>query len=78
MLPVESPPILSTGCGVALKALIVLATKVEFVHFLSPGVGSRSQVSLELGTLASPATDADRPPSDWSAKSAGTSAVGAG
>lgn len=74
MLPVELPP----GCRVALKAIIVLATEVEFVPLLSTGVGSRSQVSLELGTLASPATDADRPPSDWSAKSAGTSAVGVG
>lgn len=75
MLPVKLPPILSTGCSVALKSLIVLATQVESVRFLSPGVGSRSQVSLELGTTV---TDADRPPSDWSAKSAGTSAVGAG
>ncbi|XP_074548615.1 uncharacterized protein LOC141806829 isoform X2 [Halichoeres trimaculatus] len=40
------------------------------------GVGSRSQVSLELSTMASPATDTDRHPADWSSKSAGTSTVG--
>ncbi|XP_018550637.1 uncharacterized protein LOC108896114 [Lates calcarifer] len=43
---------------------------------LLTGVGSRSQVSLELSAMASPATDADRPPVDWSNKSAGTSTVG--
>ncbi|XP_022048200.1 uncharacterized protein LOC110950106 [Acanthochromis polyacanthus] len=40
------------------------------------GVGSRSQVSLELTAMASPATDTDRSPADWSVKSAGTSTVG--
>lgn len=39
------------------------------------GVGSRSQVSLELSTMASPASDADRHPADWSTKSTGTSTV---
>ncbi|TMS20904.1 hypothetical protein E3U43_014877, partial [Larimichthys crocea] len=43
---------------------------------LLTGVGSRSQVSLELSSMASPATDTDRSPVDWSAKSAGTSTVG--
>ncbi|KAG8013492.1 hypothetical protein GBF38_021885, partial [Nibea albiflora] len=43
---------------------------------LLTGVGSRSQVSLELSSMASPATDTDRSPADWSAKSAGTSTVG--
>ncbi|XP_042356762.1 uncharacterized protein LOC121953639 [Plectropomus leopardus] len=42
---------------------------------LMTGVGSRSQVSLELSGMASPATDTDRPP-DWPNKSAGTSTVG--
>ncbi|XP_047467813.1 uncharacterized protein LOC125024157 [Mugil cephalus] len=42
---------------------------------LITGVGSRSQVSLELSAMASPATDADRPV-DWSTKSTGTSTVG--
>ncbi|XP_049452179.1 uncharacterized protein LOC125900928 [Epinephelus fuscoguttatus] len=40
------------------------------------GVGSRSQVSLELSAMASPATDTDRHPADWSTKSTGTSNVG--
>ncbi|XP_060918969.1 uncharacterized protein LOC132993259 [Labrus mixtus] len=39
------------------------------------GVASRSQVSLELSTMASPATDTDRHPADWSTKSAGNSTV---
>ncbi|TKS86157.1 hypothetical protein D9C73_020274 [Collichthys lucidus] len=43
---------------------------------LLTGVGSRSQVSLELSSMASPATDTDRSPVDWAAKSAGTSTVG--
>ncbi|XP_071327486.1 uncharacterized protein [Trachinotus anak] len=43
---------------------------------LLTGVGSRSQVSLELSAMASSATDTDRPPVDWSNKSAGTSTVG--
>ncbi|XP_051252207.1 uncharacterized protein LOC127361546 [Dicentrarchus labrax] len=43
---------------------------------LMTGVGSRSQVSLELSAMASPATDTDRPPVDWSTKSTGTSTVG--
>ncbi|XP_041828191.1 daf-12-interacting protein 1-like [Melanotaenia boesemani] len=43
---------------------------------LLTGVSSRSQVSLELSVMASPATDPDRSPADWSAKSAGTSTVG--
>ncbi|KAM7404086.1 hypothetical protein PAMA_004490 [Pampus argenteus] len=44
---------------------------------LLTGVGSRSQVSLELSVMALPATDADRPPVDWSTKSAtGTPTVG--
>ncbi|KAM4542328.1 uncharacterized protein PAE49_018972 isoform 2-T2 [Odontesthes bonariensis] len=43
---------------------------------LLTGVSSRSQVSLELSATASPATDADRSPADWSIKSAGTSTVG--
>ncbi|XP_056249905.1 uncharacterized protein LOC130180419 isoform X2 [Seriola aureovittata] len=43
---------------------------------LLTGVGSRSQVSLELSAMASPATDTDRPPVDWSNKSAVTSTVG--
>ncbi|XP_069391352.1 uncharacterized protein [Paralichthys olivaceus] len=42
---------------------------------LMTGVGSRSQVSLELTTMASPATDTDRPV-DWSNQSAVTSTVG--
>ncbi|XP_029982946.1 uncharacterized protein LOC115413946 [Sphaeramia orbicularis] len=41
------------------------------------GVGSRSQVSLELSTMASPATETDRSPVDWSGKPAsGTSTSG--
>ncbi|KAF1375184.1 hypothetical protein PFLUV_G00236870 [Perca fluviatilis] len=43
---------------------------------LLTGMGNRSQVSLELSAMASPATDTDRPPVDWSTKSAGTSTVG--
>ncbi|XP_029316162.1 uncharacterized protein LOC115027182 [Cottoperca gobio] len=43
---------------------------------LLTGVGSRSQVSLELSAMASPAPDTDRPSVDWSTKSAGTSTVG--
>ncbi|XP_059209567.1 uncharacterized protein LOC131988467 [Centropristis striata] len=43
---------------------------------LMTGVGSRSQVSLELTAMASPATDTDRSPVEWSTKSAGTSTVG--
>ncbi|XP_035529980.1 uncharacterized protein LOC118337178 [Morone saxatilis] len=43
---------------------------------LMTGVGSRSQVSLELSAMASPTTDTDRPPVDWSTKSTGTSTVG--
>ncbi|XP_067334753.1 enolase-phosphatase E1-like isoform X2 [Channa argus] len=43
---------------------------------LITGVGSRSQVSLELTAMASPATDTDRPSAEWSTKSAGTSTVG--
>ncbi|XP_031733708.1 uncharacterized protein LOC116400157 [Anarrhichthys ocellatus] len=43
---------------------------------LSTGVVSRSEVSLELSAIASPATDTDRPPVDWSTKSAGTTTVG--
>ncbi|CAB1453458.1 unnamed protein product [Pleuronectes platessa] len=39
------------------------------------GLGSRSQVILELTTMASPATDTDIT-ADWSNQSAGTSAVG--
>ncbi|XP_034432437.1 uncharacterized protein LOC117756175 [Hippoglossus hippoglossus] len=42
---------------------------------LMTGLGSRSQVSLELTAMASPATDSDRPV-DWSNQSAGTSTVG--
>ncbi|CAG12453.1 unnamed protein product [Tetraodon nigroviridis] len=38
-------------------------------------VGSRSQVSLELGALASSTSDPDRSPGHWSAKSARTSAA---
>lgn len=55
--------------------MFLLFNYVESVHYF-PGVGSRSQVSLELGALASPAIDTDRPPNDWSTKSAGTSTVG--
>ncbi|XP_069016978.1 uncharacterized protein [Embiotoca jacksoni] len=40
------------------------------------GVGSRSQVILELSIVASPATDTDTPPVDWSTKSVGTSTAG--
>ncbi|KAM6912163.1 uncharacterized protein FYW49_010665 [Xenentodon cancila] len=43
---------------------------------LFTGVSSRSQVSLELSAKASPATDADRSPGDWSNKSAGMSSAG--
>ncbi|XP_044022368.1 uncharacterized protein LOC122861678 [Siniperca chuatsi] len=43
---------------------------------LLTGVGSRSQVSLELSAMASPAIDTDRLPVDWSTKSAGTSTIG--
>ncbi|XP_034419341.1 zinc finger CCCH domain-containing protein 13-like [Cyclopterus lumpus] len=43
---------------------------------VSTGVVSRSQVSLELSAMASPAIDTDRPPVDWSTTSAGTSTVG--
>lgn len=44
---------------------------------LLTGVGSRSQVSLELNVMGLPSTDTDRPPVDWSTKStAGTSTVG--
>ncbi|KAK2825873.1 hypothetical protein Q5P01_020087 [Channa striata] len=43
---------------------------------LLTGVGSRSQVSLELTSMATPATDTDRPSADWSTKTAGTSTVG--
>ncbi|XP_017290330.2 uncharacterized protein LOC108247014 [Kryptolebias marmoratus] len=43
---------------------------------LHTGVGSRSQVSLELSPMASTVSDADRSPTEWSSKSAGTSTVG--
>ncbi|KAM8737059.1 uncharacterized protein AB9X84_022279 isoform 2-T2 [Acanthopagrus schlegelii] len=43
---------------------------------LMTGVGSKSQVSLELSTMASPATDTDRSPVDWSTKLAGTYTAG--
>ena len=49
---------------------------VEYV-FYSAGMGSRSQVSLELVALASPATDTDKLPADWSNKSARASTVNA-
>lgn len=42
-----------------------------------PGVGSRSQISLELSAMALPATDADTSPVGWSTKSSsGISTVG--
>nr|XP_046268320.1 uncharacterized protein LOC124071640 isoform X2 [Scatophagus argus] len=44
---------------------------------LLTGMGSRSQVSLELSAMPSPDTDTGRTPVDWSTKSAGTSTVGA-
>ncbi|TWW71639.1 hypothetical protein D4764_16G0001360 [Takifugu flavidus] len=40
-----------------------------------PGVGSRSQVSLELGALGSSTSDPNRSADDWSTKSARTSTV---
>ncbi|XP_076604049.1 uncharacterized protein LOC143331250 isoform X1 [Chaetodon auriga] len=46
----------------------------EKAAFLT-GVGSRSQVSLELSSMATPSTDTDRPHVDWSTKPTGTSAV---
>ncbi|XP_029973381.1 uncharacterized protein LOC115407158 [Salarias fasciatus] len=43
---------------------------------LLSGVGSRSQVTLELSAMASPATDTDKSPAEWSTRSTGTSTVG--
>ncbi|CAJ1074152.1 uncharacterized protein LOC122861678 [Xyrichtys novacula] len=39
------------------------------------GMGSRSQVTLELNPMALLATDTDRHPADWQGKSAGTATV---
>lgn len=39
---------------------------------LFPGVGSRSQVTLELSAIASPAADTVSPPADGSDKSPGS------
>lgn len=63
------------GVMYLLHLMFFLFNYVKRVLYF-PGVGSRSQVSLELSSMASPATDTDRSPVDWSAKSAGTSTVG--